>query len=445
MKNRLKLASVLMLFFQGMLWSQETRTLTLQDAVGYALENKADAEKARLNIQKGDAQIAEVRANALPKITVVSNTSYNPLTQKVILPNFLNPTQTMEVSLGQKWQSSNMVQLQQVLFNQSVFMGLKAAKSTKEFYLVNAQLTEEQIIEKVADAYYQVYQAEQMLRNLEDNLEITQKTVNVIKGLYDAGLAKKLDYDRSVVALNNITASKQQLLNTVELSKNALKFMIGMPMDKGIDLPEGTFEPSVLLSEQADISERTEMKVLNKQLELLNWKKKASITDHYPSVALVANYGWLGQGPKFPFWHGKKDKVYWSDMASIGLGINIPIFNGFSTKSKVQQDEIEIEKAKADLKETKLGLDMAYKNALTQIENSRITIENQENNVKLAEKVMSDTRSNYQYGLATLNDILDAERDLADAKNNLTKSKLDYKLAEIQLLKSEGKLRNLTK
>jgi outer membrane protein len=43
------------------------------------------------------------------------------------------------------------------LFDQSVFTGLKAAKSTREFYQINAQLTEEQVIERVANAYYQVY------------------------------------------------------------------------------------------------------------------------------------------------------------------------------------------------------------------------------------------------------------------------------------------------
>lgn len=95
------------------------------------------------------------------------------------------------------------------------------------------------------------------------------------------------------------------------------------------------------------------------------------------------------------------------------------------------------------MREIQLSLDLAYKNASSQLENSAITISNQENTVKLAEEVMANTRANYQHGLASLNDILDAERDLAEAKNNLTKAKLDYKLAEIELLKSQGKLKTL--
>lgn len=429
----------------GLVFGQETKVLTLPEAISYALQHKAEAEKARLNIRKGDAQIAEVKANAYPNISFNSSTAYNPLLQETVLPGeiFGAPGQQVKVSFGQKWTSSNMVQLTQNLFNQSVFVGLKAAKSTKEFYLINAQLTEEQIIEKVANAYFQVYQADQMLKNAESNLSITNQTIKIIKGLYDAGLARKIDYDRVVVARNNVSSGVQQLENTVDLTENALKFMIGMPMSQEITLPEQTFEPALLPDRTADLSERTEIKLMNKQLELLEWQKKASEAEFYPTAALSANYGFLGQGQKMPLWNGKDDGVYWSDMASIALNIRVPIFNGFATKSRVELNKIEIEKAQADLRETQLGLDLEHKNAITNLENNMTMIGMQEENVKLAENVLSNTRSNYQHGLATLNDILDAERDLTEAKNNLTKAKLDYKLAEIDLLKSQGKLKTL--
>ena len=86
------------------------------------------------------------------------------------------------------------------------------------------------------------------------------------------------DYDRTIVALNNVKASRQQVVNAVQLSENALKFIIGMPMEEEISVPKDTFAPSVLVenTDSIDISERTELKVLNKQLELLNWKIEAS-------------------------------------------------------------------------------------------------------------------------------------------------------------------------
>src|SRR5690606_39524248 len=58
---------------------------------------------------------------------------------------------------------------------------------------------------------------------------------------------------------------------------------------------------------------------LNKQIELLEWQKKATEAEYYPTVALSANYGFLGQGDKMPWWNGKENGVFWSDMASVGL------------------------------------------------------------------------------------------------------------------------------
>lgn len=426
-------------------YSQENRSLTLPEAISYAMENKADAEKARLDVQSGEAQIAEVRANALPRITVTGGTTHNPLLQENVLPGeiFGLPGQSVRVAFGQQWTSNVNAQLSQVLFNQSVFTGLKAAKSTREFYLLNEQLTEEDIIRNVAVAYYQVYQAQQMLENLDSNLKLTSETVDIVKGLFDNGLAKKIDYDRSTVALNNITANRQQMLNAVQLSENALKFMIGMPMEVEISLPTETFDPAFIPEGGNFLADRTEIQLMNKQLELLEWRKKATEAEYYPSAALVANYGYLGQGPEVPLWNGEDKGVFWSDFSSIGINVNIPIFSGFDIKSRVKQNKIEIEKAEADLRETQLALQLDHSNAMAQLENSRITIDNQELNVKLAEEVLADTQNNYSLGLASLNDMLDAERDLSNARNNLTSAQLDYKLAEIEFLRSQGKLGTL--
>ena len=433
------------LLVTGLSFGQEPVELSLPEAVSHALQHKAEAEKARLDVENADAQIAEVRANALPNLSGSAATTYNPLLQENVLPGeiFGLPGENITVAFGQKWTSNASVQLNQTIFNQSVFTGLKAARSTKEFYKLNAQLTEEEIIEKVATAYYQVFQAQQALQNLESNLELTEETMKIVKGLFDNGLAKKIDYDRSRVALNNLKSNQQQAINSVQLTKNALKFMIGMSIAQEIALPEQSFQPSILPNKELKVGERTELQLLDKQIELLKLQKKATQGEYYPSASLVANYGWLGQGDKVPVWNGEDQGVFWSDLAAIGVNIQIPIFNGGATKARVKQDQVEVEKAQADFQETKLALDLAYSNAVSQLENSLITIRNQEENVVLAQEVLEDAQKNYSLGLASLNDLLDAERELADAKNNLTNARLDYKLAEVELLKSQGNLESL--
>lgn len=79
----------------------------------------------------------------------------------------------------------------QALFDQSVFTGLKAAKSTREFYQINEQLTEEQVIEAVANNYYQIYVLRQKLTLLENTFKTTEKARDIVKGQFENGLAKK--------------------------------------------------------------------------------------------------------------------------------------------------------------------------------------------------------------------------------------------------------------
>lgn len=438
-KLKLGVAAAFMLFTSSSAFAQQQ--FSLQEAIKQALQNKAEAKKAALQVKKAEYKINEAKAGALPQISANAGLTYNPIIQESLLEF---GGQRLRAQLGQPWTSQAVVQVQQAIFDQRVFTGLKAAKSTREFYILNAQLTNEQLIENVATAYYQVFVQEENLKTIEASYANTERVRNIIKSLVDNGLAKGIDLDRTNVQLTNIGSNKQQLINAVELSKNALKFYMGIPIDTAIELEEKTIEPQPqLLENTVNLNNRTELKVLNKNRELLVFNKKATEAYLYPTVGLQANYGWAGMGSKFPLTNGFNNGVLWSDYSAIGLNINIPIFTGGSTKSKIQQAEIDIQDLDQDIQNTQQSLDLDYKNAVTNIENSLINIESMKNNVTLAEKVQKDTQANYQYGLAPLTEVLDAENALTQAKQNYANALLDYKQAEIKLIKAKGELNTL--
>lgn len=432
--------SILAAFFGFFVQAQQQ--LTLSEAVNYALENKAEAVNARLDVKNSEYLIDEVRANALPQINIDGGLTYNVILQETAM-DFMG--ESMIIAMGRPWQSTAAVSLSQQLFNQAVFTGLKAAKSTREFYKINAQLTDEQVIEKVANSYYEVYKTKSQLKTMDATIENTTRVRDVIKSLFDNGLAKKIDLDRTNVALNNLTSTRQQLINALQLQENALKYLIGMDINTPIELPNNTFEITkhALVDETISVENRTEIQLLEKQSELLALNKKATEAQGYPSLSLNANYGYLGIGDKFP-WFQSYPGAYWSDFASVGLNLRIPVFNGGVVKSKVKQAQIDIEKLEVTKRDTRLALDLSLQNAITQLNNSLITLNTQKENVNLAQEVLSNVENNYKFGLATLTDLLDAETSYADAQNNHTNALLDYKIAEIQLIKAKGELKSLT-
>ena len=130
-------------------------------------------------------------------------------------------------------------------------------------------------------------------------------------------------------------------------------------------------------------------------------------------------------------------------MASIGLSVKVPIFSGGATKAKINQAEIDLLDIEEQMNDTKLGLDLEYQNAKSQIENTLKSVDIQRENVSLAEKVLSNTQSTYQHGLATLTEIIDSENALTDARNNYSNALLEYKIAEVALIKAKGDLKTL--
>lgn len=442
--NKILIVSILLLAIAGN--AQDSQSLTLKEAIKYALENKAEAKKARLKIENNEYQIQEIRSRALPQISANGNLTHNPIIQTTVIDGagFGQPGTTIQAAFGQKWISTAGVSLTQALFDQSVFTGLKAAKTTRAFYQINDQLTEEQVIENVANNYYQVYVLRQKLVLAENNLTTTTKVRDIVKGQFDNGLAKRIDLDRMNVNLSNINTQKQQIINAVQLQENALKFYMGMPMESQINIPQSQFEvtPSAF-TEAPNVANRSEYLLIKKQQELLELQKQSLEAGYYPTLSLAASYNYIGQGPKMPWFAKPSDGVYWSDFSAIGVNLRVPIFTGFGTRAKVRQADVALRSIEEDIKDTQLALDLDFKNATTQIENSLITLKNQKENMKLADEILKNINNNYLQGLASLTDLLDAENASTQAQNNYTAAILDYKLAEIKLIKSKGQLKNL--
>src|ERR1043165_8693025 len=114
----------------------QTAPLSLKEALQQALKNKSEAIKARLDEENGQYKIDQARSLALPQISANSALTYNPILQLSALPGDLagQPGKTLMVAFGQKWNSNTSVSLQQTLFDKTVFTGLKAAKTTQQYY-----------------------------------------------------------------------------------------------------------------------------------------------------------------------------------------------------------------------------------------------------------------------------------------------------------------------
>lgn len=435
----------------GLIYAQDSVVITLPYAIEHAMEHQANVRKSRLDLETGENKIAEAKSRALPQITANGTLALNPLLQKSALPGELigQPGTTLLVAFGQKWNTGASVSLTQNLFDASVFTGLKAAQTTKEYYNLINSLTEEQLIEQVATAYYQVQVQKQQLASIDSTIRTTEKVKNIIEGLFDAGLAKKIDLDRTKVNLSNLYSQRQQLINGIQLQENLLKFYIGMNVETPVVFTEeklDAIQPQLELIEATpDVRNLTDYRVLKTQEHLYTLNLEATKAANYPSLSLNANFGYGGLGNAFPWFKKPADGVNYFSYSTVGLNLRIPIFSGFYNRSKIRQADIDLQKARVDIQNAENSLNLNYQNAKTQIENSIITLNMQKSNVELAQEVYDNTLNNYNQGLAPLTDLLEAEGSLTNAQNQYSNALLQYKLAEVALLKAQGNLKSLYK
>jgi len=442
---RIKMVKLMLLLIIGItlpnLLAAQQR-ITLKEALTYALQNNIKVRKSKLDIEGGRYKVEEVRAQALPQITGNAGLTYNPIIGQLVA-NFGGQTQA--IKLGQNWNSTAGVQLSQQLFNQQVFTGLQAARSSEEYYNLTSQLTEEQIIELVANNYYQVLVNRQQLNVIDTNIKNVKTVEKVISNQFKNGLARKIDVDRITVNLTNLNTQRDQVVNAITQLENQLKFSMGMPVSNPIELPAAELTQVTQLpvfTDSVDLANRTEIKLLNNQDKLLSLQRKAYLAEYYPSLSLTGNYTYSSQSDGFDFLSSNAASIGYGASA-IGLTLRVPIFNGFLTRSKVRQANVDILKAKEDRKENVNGLNLAYENAKIQLRNNLNTINLQRKNVELAEEIYKSTQNNYNNGLATLTDLLDTENSLTSSQNSYTQALLNYKIAEIQLIKSNGNIKSL--
>lgn len=434
------LAIAFLLLFSASGIKAQTVNLTLKDALSYALQNNENIKKAKLEILNGEYKTDEIRARALPQLNGTAT-----LTDQLIIPQLVVGDQVFK--MGRQWNGNAGVQFSQQLFNQQVFTGLKAAKAGESFYNLSAELTEENILQQVATAYYQLLVTREQLKTIDANISSISKIETTVANQFKNGLAKRIDLDRVRVNLTNVKTQREQVANAITQQENVLKFYIGMPVETGVVIPATELNKirtdAQTLSDSFNVSELTQYQLLMKQKELLEYQKKAAKAEYYPSLSLTGNYGYTSTSDKFDILKGGNSTATKYDASAIGLSLSIPIFDGFARKSRVKQAEIEIQQIEEDIKNTTNSLSLAHKNANLSIRNNINTINSQRENVVLAKEVYSSTQNNYNNGLATLTDLLNAETSLVDAQNSYNQALLNYKLAEIQLIQSNGNIKSL--
>jgi outer membrane protein len=122
------------------------------------------------------------------------------------------------------------------------------------------------------------------------------------------------------------------------------------------------------------------------------------------------------------------------------MNINVPIFDGFQRKYKVQQARFNVQKLDNTLNYVKQAIDLEQFATKESLKNSLLNLDAQQRNMQLAEKVYNTTKIKFQEGLGSSFEVLQADADYQMAQSNYFNALYNAIVAKISFQKSLGKL-----
>src|SRR5699024_5524671 len=111
-----------------------------------------------------------------------------------------------EVSLSSPQTVTGAVQLNQVLFDGPLLMGLKAAKVSTDVSQLQIMQTKEEVVYNVSATYYNIQTLTEQEAVLKENLESNEKLISATKNMLENELITNIDYNRLLVNRENIRA-----------------------------------------------------------------------------------------------------------------------------------------------------------------------------------------------------------------------------------------------
>lgn len=435
--------SVALLFFASALLAQQPDKLSLREAIAYGKANSPLLVIAANDRKKADAQATEALSGYLPQINGTGQLDDNLKRQTTILPAGIFSDQPTAVQFGTQYVTTLNLQAEQTLIDVAQLNGIQANRPNTEMAVIKQQQAEEQLVYDAAKAYAQALTYREQTYLLDANAKKYDELVPILRLRLDKGVAQPLDVDRVEVTQRNIASQRTVAEANYELAVSQLKRVIGMPLQQPLMLTDSVMSTKDLRQPgTAAFALNNLLPYRYSQQSLLLYgidvqrKKHAFI----PTLSAYGRYGAAAQGNDLSDSYDN-----WFDYSTIGLKLNVPLFSGLRRVSQIKQSEIALSSAEEQLKASSLGWELEYRNADTRLSASRSTMQNDEQNLTLAQRVFDTTNLQYQQGIASLSDLLNADYQLKEARNNYTTSLLSYYIAVIDIEKAKGTLLEFAK
>lgn len=443
MKHRSIIAVTVLslLFIQATqpLLAQETRTITLKEAIDLSLQNSKQLKLNEAKILAATANIREAEERRLPDASATASYLYLPLKPNIDL-------KTSSGNGGGSGGSGSTPTVHQVVYgmlNVSVPVytggklkyGIESAEYLAQAVKLDAENDKEAVIMNVTNACITLYKAYQAIELVKENLKTSQGRVNDLSSLEKNGLLARNDLLKAQLQSSNVELSVLDAESNYKIASVTMNILMGIPEqtmlipDKsGLALPESI--KTLDEYEQQALQGRKDIAATGIRKKAAELGVKTAKADYLPSIALTGGYV-AADIPKFL-------TVY--NAVNVGVGVKYNLSSLWKTKTKVAQAQVKVQEIQLSADQLtdniRLQVNQAYQTYLVSVKKIQVL----ETSVTQATENYRITKNKFDNSLATTTELLDADVALLQAKLSVTNAKADSFLAYNRILMIVGAL-----
>jgi len=434
----------LLIFNLQAVWGQTTVSMSLDEAINYAIKNQPSFQNYVVEQQISAAKRLQSIAGYLPTVNGTANLQKN-LKLPIVALKFPNPVtgeeENLKIQQGTTYQGTAALSLNLPILNATTIGDLKYTGEQRKLTDLQLQQAVIDLKVNVSKVYYLVLLNAERLKKIQQTMIRDQQSYDDTKVRYDNQSALKSDLNRAYLNLQNTKYQLKVSQDSVKTSKSNLGQLIGLPIDSKLELTdvlplqikEETIPeyPDFKAAEETRIELKTEHMQANLNHLLLNKTNYGYI----PTISGYAQLGGLGLDNNNLF---QKGVWVWNNY--IGIQLSVPIFDGLQKVAQMQQQKLAIRKNQNNINNLRETINYQLQTTSVNYVNSYQNLQLIKDNVKLAEEVVEEVNTRYKNNMATYQEVLDAENTLKDTNFNYLQALYTFLLADLDWKKANGKL-----
>lgn len=390
-----------------------------------ALAYDAQYASARAAYQAGQETAVQGRAGLLPNVNLGGNVRYNSVDSSL--------------AGGDADFDSNGASLTaaQPLFRKQNLVAYAQAKEQVKIAALRFAAAEQDLILRVAQAYFDVLQSQDNIAFINAQKAAITEQLAAAKRNFEVGTTTITDTHEAQARYDLATAQEIAEQNNLNIRLRALEKLIGKP----VGALDTLAEPVQLKAEVGHIDEWATIAADgNLQAEIQRVTKviadqeiERNRAGHYPTLDAVAGYT-ISNNQNF----GTTQVD--TRTASIGVELNLPIYQGGLTSSRVREAVANQERARQDLENATREASLQARQAWLNVSSGVARVQALEQALVSTRAQLDSTRLGLDVGVRTNLDVLDAEQQVLSARRDLAGARYDYLLSRLALKAAVGSL-----